>query len=208
MTSYGTVLLSVLAVHTVAMVSPGPNFLIVTQTAVSRSRREGVFAALGIVAAGVVWPSAALLGVELIFTATPWLYWSIKLFGGAYLIYVGIKSWRQAGCVPADSGDGAAGVSAWRAFRLGFITNVANPKAAIFFGSIFAAVLPPQLPLWMHAAVIAVVLGNALWWYTGLALFFSTPRAQRGYLKAKRTLDYLTGGFFIFVGVRLMLSKE
>ena len=139
--SYLTVLLSVMAVHVVAMISPGPNFLIVTQTAISHSRREGVLTAFGVSCAALLWSSAALLGISLLFETTVWLYQGLKVLGGAYLIYLGIQSWRYAGRPPQLSAKTPPG-SNWRLFRVGFVTNLTNPKSAIFFSSIFATLLP------------------------------------------------------------------
>lgn len=206
--SHLMVLLSVMAVHVVVMVSPGPNFLVVTQTAISRSRREGVITALGVSCAAFLWSSAALLGVSLLFETTAWLYQGMKLLGGAYLIYLGIRSWRHAGNPPRLSAEVLSALSSWRSFRVGFVTNLANPKSAIFFSSIFAALLPAQLPVWVRAAAVGVIVFDALWWHVALALTFSTRPAQHLYMKAKRSLDFLAGGFLMLVGARLMLSRE
>jgi len=206
--SYLTVLLSVMAVHMVVLVSPGPAFLIVTQTSIGHSRRQGVLTALGVSCATFLWSSAALLGISLFLETTAWLYQGMKLLGGAYLIYLGVESWRHAGKKPNPKVEMSLISSGWRSFRVGFITNLTNPKAVIFFSSIFASLLPSQLPLWMRAAAAGVVVFDALWWHVALAFTFSTRPAQQLYAKAKRALDLFAGGFLILVGARLMLSKK
>lgn len=208
MTAYGATLLSILAVHFLAMVSPGPNFLIVTQTAISRSRREGLLTAVGVACAAVFWSGAALLGLQLLFETTTWFYRVVKVLGGAYLVYLALTMWLGAGRMPTSALGVAASPSNWRAFRTGFVTNITNPKSAVFFGSIFASFLPPNLPAWVRAAAMGLIVFNVLWWHLALALTFSAPPAQRVYLRAKRGLDYLTGSFLLLVGVRLMLSRE
>ncbi len=205
---YLTVLLSIMAVHMVVLVSPGPAFLIVTQASIGHSRRQGVLTALGVSCATFLWSSAALLGISLFLETTAWLYQGIKLLGGAYLIYLGVESWRHAGNKPNPKVKMSLMSSGGHSFRVGFITNLTNPKAVIFFSSIFASLLPPQLPLWMRAAAVGVVVFDALWWHVALAFTFSTRPVQHLYIKAKRSLDLLAGGFLVFVGVRLMLSKE
>lgn len=204
--SYLTVLLSVMAVHTVAMVSPGPNFLVVTQTAISHSRREGVLTALGVSCAALLWSSAALLGISLLFETTVWLYQVLKVLGGAYLIYLGIQSWRYAGRPPLLSAETPPD-SSWRLFRVGFVINLTNPKSAIFFSSIFATLLPAQLPVWVRAAAVGVIVFDALWWHVALAFTFSARPAQQLYIKAKRSIDLFAGTLLVFIGARLMLSK-
>ena len=206
--SYVVVLLSVMAVHSVVMISPGPTFLVVTQTSISRSRREGVWTALGVACAAFLWSAAALLGVSLFLETTAWLYQGMKLLGGAYLIYLGIKSWRSAGKQPKSAAEASPTASGRRSFRIGFITNLSNPKAVIFFSSIFASLLPPHLPLWMRAAAVGVIVFDALCWHVALALAFSTRPAQQLYTKAKRTLDYVAGGFLILIGTRLVLVRK
>lgn len=197
-----------MAVHVVAMASPGPNFLVVTQTAISRSRRDGVLTALGVACAALIWASAALFGLSLLFETTAWLYFGVKLFGGVYLIYLGMQSWRRANKPLMLDIRAPVVLSGWRSFRVGFTTNLANPNSAIFFGSIFAALLPPHLPVWVRVAAVAMIVFNALWWHSALALAFSTRPAQQLYAKAKRVLDLVAGGFLILIGARLMLSRE
>lgn len=202
-----TILGSILAVHLVAMISPGPNFFVVTQTSVTRSRREGVLSALGVAAAAALWSGAAVLGVSLLFETTAWLYAVVKVLGGAYLIYLGLRSWRRAGMLLAAPAQVRTPPSGWRAFRVGFTTNLTNPQSVVFFGSIFAALLPAGSPVWLRAAAVGVVVFNALWWHLTLALAFSTRRVQGVYGALKRPLDYLLGGVLVLLGARLVLSR-
>lgn len=206
--SYLAVLGSVMAVHLAAVMSPGPNFLVVTQTSVSASRYSGLAAALGVALAAPLWAAAALFGVSVFFEAAPWLYRLLKLFGGAYLVYLGVQSWRHAR-EPLAGGDVAGRApSGWRAFRLGFLTNLTNPKSAIFFGSIFSALLSPDLPLWVRMAAIGVVFADAFCWYLVVATLFSARRVQRAYVGAKRCIDRAVGGFLALLGLKLVFSSR
>src|SRR5262245_33378704 len=130
------VLGSVVAVHVLAMVSPGPNVLIVTQTAMSQARRAGVCVALGIAAGAGLLSSAALAGLSVVLTRFASLHTALKLAGGIYLIYLGIRLWRAARS-PVAFSPSPTGLAAteWRAFRLGLATNLTNPKALLFYGS-------------------------------------------------------------------------
>nr|MDQ3397967.1 LysE family transporter [Deinococcota bacterium] len=143
MSSYFAVLVSIMAVHAIAMISPGPNFFIVTQTAISHSRRNGVFVAFGIACAAALWSSAALLGLNLLFERASWLYQGVRVLGGAYLLYLGVQSWHYASHPLAVTAKVLVTPSGWQSFRTGFITNLTNPKSVVFFGGMFAALLPP-----------------------------------------------------------------
>jgi len=90
---------------------------------------------------------------------------------------------------------------------VGFITNLTNPQSVVFFGSIFAALLPAGAPVWLRAAAVGVIVFDALWWHLTLALAFSTRRAQGLYARVKRPLDYLLGGVLVLLGVRLVFAR-
>jgi threonine efflux protein len=81
--NYVVVLGSIFAVHVLAMISPGPNVLVVTQTAISHTRRIGGVTALGVAAGSTIWSSAALFSLGVVFAQFAWLYGGIKLLGGA-----------------------------------------------------------------------------------------------------------------------------
>ena len=92
------------------------------------------------------------------------------------------------------------------AFLQGFFTQISNPKVVVFFGSIFVAMLPADVPVWLAAALIAVVSFNEVWWYSSVAMFFGSPPVRRFYLAAKTWIDRLTGIFLGFLGIRLLLK--
>src|SRR5260370_12984478 len=122
-----------------AMMSPGPNVLLVSQLAASDRARSAVFAALGVACGATLWATCAVLGVHVVFLAFPGLRLALQVAGGAYLLYVAIRLWRSSGAAL----DGrASSVSSWAAFRRGFLTNITNPKVAPFFCSIFSTSFP------------------------------------------------------------------
>lgn len=207
--NYAVVLGSVFAVHVLAMISPGPNVLIVTQTALSDTRRAGIVTALGVAAGSTIWSSAALFSLSVVFAQFAWLYSGLKFLGGMYLLYLGIKLWRNAEHPLIPSSSTHATVHTDRqAFRLGLLTNLTNPKAVVFFGSIFAALLAPALPMWVKLAAIGIVAVDATGWHVALACFFSTRRVQQVYRRIKRWVDRAAGAALAFLGLRLMLPSR
>jgi threonine efflux protein len=203
------VLGSVFAVHVLAMVSPGPNVLIVTQTAASQTRRAGVCVALGIAAGAALLSSAALLGLSMALTQFASLRTALKLVGGAYLVYLGLRLWRTASSPAAFSppANGVAGTD-WRAFRLGLATNLTNPKALLFYGSVFAALLAPEAPLWVKLAAVGIIAANSTAFHVALACLFSTPQAQAGYRRIKPWVDRIAGAGLAALGLRLALPSR
>jgi threonine efflux protein len=207
--NYAVVLSSVFTSHVLAMISPGPNVLIVTQTAMDHTRRAGIVTPLSVAAGSAIWAGTALFGLSIVFEQLAWLYGGLKILGGMYLLYVGIKLWRIADHPPTTSSfTHATANTDWRAFRLGLLTHLTNPKALVFFGSIFAALLAPALPACVKLAAIGIIAVNATGWHIALACFFSTRRAQQVYRRIKRWVDRVAGATLAFLGLRLMIPSN
>ncbi len=201
-----TLLAGIAAIHWAALISPGPNFLLITQVSSAESRRAGLCTALGISTGSVIWATIAILGVSVIFSRFVWVYNGMKLLGGVYLVYLGIRAWVGAARPVSPVQTMHTAPEYWPALRLGVLTNITNPKTTVFYGSIFATMLAPGLPHWVKAAAFGVIVADSLIWHCALALVFSTGRAQRAYQRAKRWVDRITGTVMTAFGTRLALS--
>ena len=201
-----SVLAAFAAVHLLVAASPGPAFLAVSRTAIGTSRAAGLIAAAAMATGALVWAVATFFGLHVLFAQAPWLYDALRLGGAAYLIYLGVGMLREAwrGGAPVETVVPAAG----RAIFLRCLAvQLSNPKAAVFFGSIFVTLLPAEAPLWVKGAALAILVMNEFGWYALVALVLSAPRARRIYGNAKRALDALFGGFLTVLGVKLALSR-
>lgn len=197
-------LASVGLVHMLAVMSPGPSFLVTAQTAVARSRGDGIRVALGLGAGTVVWVTAALLGLNILFHQFPLLFVGMKVAGALFLLWIAYQIFRHA-ADPLDLDDEAAtSVSGHNPLLRGFLTQISNPKVVVFFGSIFIAMLPSDVPDWMIVALIVLVTLNEVVWYSLVSLFFGSSPVRRFYLKAKRWIDRVTGAFLGVLGLRLL----
>ncbi|SFP08529.1 Threonine/homoserine/homoserine lactone efflux protein [Variovorax sp. OK605] len=205
-------LLGIAGAMAVGAMSPGPSFVMVARTAVA-SRTEGLAAALGMGAGGLVFAIAALAGLQAAFLAVPGLYLAIKGFGGAYLVYLGVRIWRGARQplpVAQEAGNPRAGQGrggrTFRTFLFGLATQVSNPKTAVVYASIFAAFLPHDVPLALALAVPAVIFCIETGWYTVVALALSSAAPRSAYLHYKVWIDRVAGGVMGLLGVRLVWS--
>jgi len=198
-------LLTIGLVQLLAVISPGPSFLITARTAVARSRRDGLKVALGLGAGTVVWSSAALLGLNIVFRTVPVLFIVMKIAGALFLLWIAWRIFRHAAApIALETEAGPAD----HPFVKGFLTQISNPKVAVFFGSIFIAMLPADVPLWMTLALIAIVTFNEVWWYSAVALFFGSPPIRNFYLRAKIWIDRITGLFLGALGLRLLWAAR
>jgi threonine/homoserine/homoserine lactone efflux protein len=194
--------LAAAALHFLAAASPGPAILMAARTGVTEGLRTGVFLALGIGAGAVVWASAALFGLAVLFQTAPALLWGFKIAGGLFLCWLAVQMWRHAD-TPLDTATGRPPRSAISAFRLGITTQLANPKPAVFFGAVFIGTVPPGTAPWVIAALLAVVFLNEVFCNIVVARLFSFEGPRRTYTRLKSTIDRSFGGLLAVLGLKI-----
>jgi threonine/homoserine/homoserine lactone efflux protein len=207
MTDSMTAILGIAAAITIGAISPGPSFVMVARTSVAGSRIDGLAAALGMGVGGVIFSSAALVGLLSLLAAVPVLYVALKVLGGTYLVYLGYRVFRGAK-EPLDIEVGAAGArpaAPRRSFVLGLATQLSNPKTAIFYASVFSALHPER---WSWAALLvlpAVIFAIEAGWYSIVATALSGAGARSRYQSLKRWIDRSAGLVIAAFGGRLIL---
>lgn len=198
-----TTFLTIAVLHWVVLVTPGVNFVLIAQLAAGSTRSVSLAAVAGITTVTLTWATLAILGMGAVFAAHPALRQAFQVAGGAYLCYVAFKLWRSP---PVDASAEVKPVTTSRraAFRMGFITNVFNPKTALFFGSVFATALPPSPSVWVLLAAVLLVWFNAVVWHVFLALAFSQGRIQSVYQRWRVALNRGAAGLVGAFGLRLL----
>ncbi|MGX8010464.1 LysE family translocator [Mesorhizobium sp. ORM8.1] len=203
-------LLAVASVWLVAALSPGPNFLMTARIAVARSRGAGLAAVCGIGIATAIWGACGLAGIKALFLAAPWAYATMKLAGAGYLIYSGARliilaEKRSAAdaALPADP----KAFPASRAFWIGLVTSLANPRSALSVASIFAVALPAQPSLALGVASVALMVAISVGWYACVVWLFAAEVVSNGYRRLRRAIDRIAGGLLILFGARLALER-
>lgn len=203
--------LTIAVVHLVALLSPGPDFFFVSQTAVSRTRRQALFGVVGITLGVVVWSALAVAGLQLLLQRLAWLERLISVAGGLYLAWMGVKMLRGALKAPATApGEPKAELqqSDWETLRAGLLTNLSNPKVVIYFGSVFSAFLGDGVSVGARWGLWGMVVLETLLWFTLVAGLFALPAMRRGYLKLSRWIDGLAGAVFVAFGLHLIFSPR
>jgi threonine/homoserine/homoserine lactone efflux protein len=197
-----TTLLAIGAAQMVAVISPGPSFLVTARTSVAQSRLEGFKIALGLAAGTVVWAGAALFGLNFLFQSMPLLFTAMKIAGALFLIWIAWQIFTHASePIEIETRDTTTPSSS---FQRGLWVQLSNPKVMVFFGSIFIAMLPANPPLWLLFALLALVTFNEFWWYTLVAMFFGAGPVRNFYISAKPWIDRVTGLFLSVLGLRLL----
>lgn len=202
---------ALLTVWTLALLIPGPDFLAVSHASVARSRRDALSVGLGVASAMAVWAVTSLVGLTVLLVRFQPAFEAVRVAGAAYLLWLAFHLLRSAARRQAHGlAAGTAGIrsrSAATAFRAGFLCNIGNPKAAVFFSSVFAALLPPHVD-WEYRTALGVALpaiGAA--WYVLVACLFSAKRIAAAYARARRVVDAVTGTLFAVLAGDLLIAE-
>jgi RhtB (resistance to homoserine/threonine) family protein len=207
--------ITIAGVHLIAVASPGPDFAIVLKQVINQGRRAAIFSSVGIGLGIMLHVMYSILGLSLLIKNTPMLY-TIMLYAAAgYLFYIGVLALRSQpseSAVIALNDNGLASRSGskseqsiWQAFRLGFVTNGLNPKATLFFLSLFSVVVAPttnDAVRWGYGVYLAVASGI---WFITLSVLLSTSHIEQYLQQYRHVIDRLMGVVLIVLAISLVL---
>jgi threonine efflux protein len=200
---------SVALAWAVVVLVPGPDFLATAQAAAGTSRRAGIAVVAGIAVATTVWALAAVAGLGAVFRTSAWIYDAVRLAGAAYLVVLGVgllvSSRRPRQRV--DPSSSSRRLTLRRAFVRGLVTDLSNPKAAVFFTSLFAVAIPPGSGPGSLLVVVALIPAIAALWYGSVAVVLASGPLQRAYRRAERAVLAVAGALLAAFGVRLALER-
>lgn len=189
-----------------AAISPGPAVLMAARIGLAEGWRTGLALSIGIGAGAVFWATSALFGLALLFEHAPFLLTVLRIGGAAFLVWMAWNMWRQASePIAASENEPALPRTAFSAFRLGLVTQLANPKPAVFFGAVFLGTVPEgSSALSLIALLFCIFLGEATW-NTLVARIFSLEKTRRGYINLKHVIDRVFGGLLAALGLKIAL---
>jgi threonine efflux protein len=189
--------------------TPGPNVLMVTHVAVTRTPTHVAFAILGNVSGIVLLASLALVGWAAMLETFPWLRLGVSIFGGLYLMWFGGRLVRRARTVSAASPPirrevGAEPADYRRTAILGFVTAVSNAPAILFITSIYAAAGVLNANIATGFATIVIIFGCNATYLAALGWLFQRESMRAGYARLRGVLDGTIGTLFLLFGGRLL----
>jgi threonine/homoserine/homoserine lactone efflux protein len=188
-------------------ITPGLDMALVSRSAIVGGRRPAFATTWGIVSGLLVWGAASAVGVTAVLAASANAYDALRLAGAAYIVWLGVQSLRHAGKSPAAS-PGRGNGSAPRAFRTGLLTNLANPKIAVFYSTVLPTFIPANADVLASSLALAAIHAVlSLVWLTGYASLLTRARAFFERPRVRRALDRLTGIVLVGLGLRLALSR-
>lgn len=191
--------------------SPGPDFVIVLRNVMTAGRRAGMACAAGIASGVLAWAVVTSLGIAGLLAASAVAFTVVKLVGAAYLVLLGVQALlaaRRGGYEQTPEPDGEkARHGAVAAFRQGLLTNLFNPKVAVFFVALWPQFLPHDATVLDTAVLACVAAGTSLVWFLTLANVVNALRRFLTAAKVRRTIDAVMGTILIGLGVRIAVSQ-
>jgi len=201
---------TVALVHLVALMSPGPDFFFVSQTAASRSRKEAMMGVLGITLGIVVWAGVALMGLHLLLAKMAWLHEIIMVGGGLYLLWMGwqlLRSARQRHKQPQSDAPVVELPKRGMSFLKGLLTNLSNPKAIIYFGSVFSLFVGNDVGTATRWGLFLLIITETFAWFALVAAIFALPWMREKYQRMAKWVDGMAGVLFAGFGIHLIISR-
>lgn len=205
-------ILTIAGIHLVAVATPGPNFFISAKQGLTCSRPAGLLTTAGLATGTLVHVTLGLLGLSALVAQSIWLYNLLKYLGAAYLLYLGIKALlahkkEQPGWAGLQLRQ-AKPISWERAYHLGIMTCLTNPKSAIYFFALFTSVISADTPLAIKLT-LAVLLPVISWlWYSLVALSFSLGPLKQWYNRFYTGIETTFGLLLIGLGLKIALSHK
>ncbi|WP_153913714.1 LysE family translocator [Shewanella sp. TC10] len=222
-------LLSTLAViHCLALISPGPDFAIIVKTSTQQNRQTALMCAIGISVAILIHSLLSLLGISLMIQQSEIAYLAVQIIGVSYLAYMGFGAIRSVltsnDLQPIkDHTEESLTVKTQKAekpvtsqyhqlikpvkgFQLGLYTNLLNPKALIFFITIFTVLVTPQVTIETKIAAASLLFALSLIWFCFLAIILTKPVIQQRMAKGSKAIDAVTGVIFMGVAITILIN--
>ncbi|MWN04832.1 LysE family translocator [Gilliamella sp. Pas-s95] len=201
-------LILVATISFLGMISPGPDFFLVLKNSLSYNRKMALLTCLGVIIAILVHMSYCVAGIAVLITATPLLYNALRYAGAAYLIWLGIKALiaSKPNTTYIGKQQTKQSISEKSAFMQGFLCNLLNPKATLFFLATFTQVLNAESSTFDKLIVALIIWIEAIFWWPFVVLIFQTQSVQRRYFKIQFIIDKLLGVILITLGIKVALG--
>ncbi len=200
--------LMIFVIGCLAVTSPGPNLAITLRNSLVYSRQAGVYTAVGLAAGNCFHATYCLIGIGVIISKSILLFNALKWLGAGYLIYIGIKSLqakKHVGNVVITQH--TQDISHLAAVRMGFLTNLLNPKVTLFFLALFTQIIRPATPLSAQVVYGLTMIGLEFTWFALVAILISQRSIKKLLLSVSHWIERIMGIVLIALGVRLAFTK-
>jgi RhtB (resistance to homoserine/threonine) family protein len=189
--------------------TPGADTMLVVRSALVRGRRAGLLTVLGICSGLFIHATLSALGLSVVLTRSARAFEILKLAGALYLVFLGLQAIRSAARGAPIRERPTDRTGAHRAYVEGLLTNVLNPKVAIFYLAFLPQFIGPGDPVLAKSILLASIhFAEGLVWLSLVTLFVARLRPVLAQPRVQRALESVTGLVFIAFGVKLAASRR
>lgn len=195
---------SVIGIHLLAVMSPGPDFVMLLRNALTYSRKTGMWTALGFGLGIGIHVLYSIFGLGLLISQSEITYLVITYLGAGYLAYIGVMSFiSKSGSLNINTVSSTSDITSIKAIRIGFLTNVLNPKATLFFLSLFTIVVGPDVPISTNIYLGVIMMVNTTLWFTLLAYLVTHNKILPTLEKHQNTFNKSFGIILIVIAFKV-----
>src|SRR3989338_290616 len=202
--------LTIVVVHLLGAMSPGPDFALIVRNSLTFSRRTGILTAIGLGLGILVHVTYAVAGIGLVVSQSILLYNALKYLGAGYLLFIGWKALMTN--TPAQRSEEImtkrADIRALQAIRIGFLCNVLNPKATLFFVALFSHVIAPSTPMLVQIFYGLYMSVATFAWFSFVACVLTTGVIRKQFTKVQIIFERTMGVLLIALGIRVALATR
>jgi len=195
------------SIQAMGILSPGPSVALILGVATSRGRLPSVVTAFGVACGSIVLAVATVAGVTAILAQVAELMTVLRFVGAAYLCWLALKAFRNAASTPKLVVGRVGHESVWRTGLAGFVLQISNPKAIMFWLAIASVGGVGDAPLPVVALFVVVAFVNSFLGHGGYALLLSSAPVRAAYVRARRWIEAGLGCFFLFAGFKLATAR-
>lgn len=195
------------SIQAMGILSPGPSVALILGVATSRGRLPSVVTAFGVACGSIVLAVATVAGVTAILAKVAELMTVLRFVGAAYLVWLAWKAFRNAASTPKLIVGKVGGDSVWRTGLAGFVLQVSNPKAIMFWLAIASLGGVGDAPLPVVVLFVAVTFANSFLGHGAYALLLSSAPVRNAYGRARRWIEAGLGCFFLFASFKLATAR-
>lgn len=200
--------LTVVIVHLLAVMSPGPDFVMISRNSLVYSRKVGVYSAIGLGLGVLVHVTYSLIGIGLIISKSILFFSILKFVGAMYLIYIGFQCLcAKSHQVQIIDGEKQNDLGKFAAIRMGFLTNILNPKATLFFFALFTQVINSSTPKSIQVLYGLEMSIMTFIWFALVATVLSHNLVRSHFVPVQHWLERTFGIILIALGIKIALSS-
>ena len=202
-----SIFLTIAVLHLFAVASPGPDFILISRQCLRYGRRIAIWTSLGI-AIGILFHVAlSLTGLSILLQNQPDLFWYIKLLASLYIGYLGIVSLvSKSSNKLVEDATGQAG-NQLRSVTTGLLTNVLNPKALIFFITVFAVAINKETGIFVKSLLGIYMSVATFIWFALVSILLTNKKAIERFKKAIPLLEKVTGFFLLLIAIQILFQQ-